>query len=150
MRRRHAVRVLMVMGVAVLATAGGFATAALPASAAGTGAACAHFVGPFPQGPFMLSGCSDVAGTGGSGSLDNHSGVITWSTGKTTSVSFELKPMQERQGCPPTSAAEFKVHGKVTADTTGTIAGGGRVSGELCGRESETLFNVPGTKFVMR
>jgi hypothetical protein len=114
------------------------------------GTSCATFAGPFPEGPFLLSGCSDTANTGGSGSLDNRTGVITWATGMTTAVSYALIPVKrderEKHGCPPTSAAEFKLRGTVTADNTGSIEVGGPVTGEVCGRENGILSNEKGTR----
>ena len=112
-------------------------------------ASCASFEGPFPAGPFLLSGCSDVGSTGRSGTLDNRTGVITWATGKTTAVSYQLTPVTHqmpKRGCPPTSAAEFKLRGTVTADTTGSIEVGGPVVGKVCARENGVLGNVPGTR----
>ena len=123
----------------------------VPVRAKGT--SCANFEGPFPVGPFSLSGCSDAANTGRSGSLDNQTGVITWATGRTTTVSFALTPVRhderEKHGCPPTSAAEFKLRGTVTADTTGSIAVGGPVTGEVCARENGVLANEPGTSLKL-
>ena len=114
------------------------------------GTSCTSFAGPFPEGPFSLTGCSDAANTGGSGSLDNRTGVITWATRHTTSVTYSLTPVnkdeREKHGCPPTSAAEFKLRGMVTADDTGSIEVGGPVTGELCGRENGVLVNEKGTR----
>ena len=101
------------------------------------------------MGPFSLSGCSDAGHTGGCGSLDNQTGVITWANGRTTTVSAALTPVRhdegEKHGCPPTSAAEFKLRATVTADTTGSIAVGGPVTGEVCPRENGVLSNESGT-----
>jgi hypothetical protein len=114
------------------------------------GTSCTRFAGPFPEGPFTLSGCSDTSNTGGSGSLDNRTGVVTWVAGRTTTVAYALTPVKhderEKQGCPPTSAAEFKLRGTVTADTTGSIEVGGPVTGEVCGRENGVLTNERGTR----
>ncbi len=122
-----------------------------PGSGAATpsgGTTCASFEGSFPEGPFSLSGCSDVANTGRSGSLDNRTGVIVWATGKTTTVSYALSPVEnearEKDRCPPTAAAEFKLRGTVTADTTGSIDVGGPVIGTVCARENGVLTNARG------
>jgi hypothetical protein len=116
----------------------------------GRGTSCANFGGPFPQGPYSLSGCSDVANTGKSGSLDDRTGVITWATGKTTTVSYALTPIENEQGekhqCPATAAAEFKLRGTVTADSTGSIEVRGPVIGRVCARENGILTNARGTR----
>jgi hypothetical protein len=144
---------LLCIGAAMLAVFVASVLVAGPASGGSArreGTSCASYVGPFPEGPFSLSGCSDVANTGGSGSLDNRTGVITWATGHTTSVTYTLTPVKkderEKHGCPPTSAAEFKLRGMVTADNTGSIEVGGPVTGEVCGRENGVLVNEKGTR----
>ncbi len=141
------------IGAAIVAVVVATVLVAAPASggsARSEGTSCASYVGPFPEGPFSLSGCSDVANTGGSGSLDNRTGVITWATGHTTSVTYTLTPVKkderEKHQCPATSAAEFKLRGMVTADNTGSIKVGGLVTGEVCGRENGVLVNEKGTR----
>ena len=143
-----------VMGFAAMALVVQLTVTSVPAGAASLGTGCTGFDGPFPSGPFALTGCSDRADTGGAGSLDNQTGIVTWANGKTTTISFVLTPVRKDQRgkdrCPSTSAAEFKARGTVDADTTGSIAVGGLVKGELCGRESGYLQNEKGTKFTMR
>ncbi len=137
-------------GSALLAVVVTSMVVAAPPAAGGTlraqGTSCANFEGPFPGGPFALSGCSDVADTGGSGSLDNRTGVITWASRKTTTVSYALTPIDQREHhpCPPTAAAEFKLRGTVIADSTGSIEVGGPVIGRVCARENGVLTNARG------
>jgi hypothetical protein len=154
-----AVNLLVHFSIRMTLLAGVMASGLVAASADPGGAAqlkgtsCAEFAGPFPEGPFLLSRCSDAANTGGSGSLDNRTGVITWATGKTTAVSYALTPVKrderEKHGCPPTAAAEFKLRGTVTADNTGSIEVGGPVTGEVCGRENGALSNEQGTRLTI-
>jgi hypothetical protein len=124
------------------------------ASARSMGTSCAQLQGPFPTGSAILSGCTDLANTGGAGTLDQQTGQISWPTGRTTNVSYTLTPVQkderEKQTCPATSAAEFELRGMVTADTTGSIGVGEPVTGEVCVRESETISNEPGTRVRIR
>ncbi|MBV8462663.1 MAG: hypothetical protein JO368_05170 [Acidimicrobiales bacterium] len=139
---------------ALLAIGATTAAAGAPRERGRPGTSCAHYSGRFPLGPITLSGCTNVRADGGTGTLDNRTGVITWSTGKTTSISATLTPVskdeKEKHGCPPTAAFEVALTGSVTADTTGTNPVGGPVTAELCGRESETIQNEPGTQFVLR
>ncbi len=144
-------RLLTGMGSALLAVVVTTMLVSAPPASGGTvrakGTSCANFEGPFPAGPFSLSGCSDVANTGGSGSLDNRTGVITWASRKTTTVSYALTPIEDRANhpCPPTAAAEFKLRGTVVADSSGSIEVGGPVTGRVCARENGLLTIAQGT-----
>ncbi len=84
-------------------------------------------------GTGMISGCSDTANTGGSGSFPTTGAqpvVFTWATGKTTTATTSDSVVS-----PDACAAgdtEYKISGTVTADTTGSIPVGSGVKGKVC------------------
>jgi hypothetical protein len=82
--------------------------------------------------------------------------VVTWASGKTTSLTLARHPVggpgqptdeTEARVC-PAGTMEFVITGAVTADTTGVITVGGRVRGEVCvDLTTGTVGNEPGAKF---
>jgi hypothetical protein len=111
-----------------------------PASAKQVGTACEHWsANNLLTGTF--SGCSDKANTGGAGTLTTGPTdvlTISWVNGRTTRISGPGIRSVNRTGrgnanhqCPP-QTTEYQWFGNVTADTTGSIPVGGKLSGDVC------------------
>src|ERR1700728_2901704 len=103
-----------------------------PAAAAtpDTGTICSTLSGTTTSA--ALSGCSDTANTGGSGTLPfKTKSKIKWANGKTTTLNpFNATPVSGTL-C-PAGSDEFRVVGTVSKDTTGSIQVGGKASGLVC------------------
>jgi hypothetical protein len=122
--------------------------AAGPASAASphNGTSCTTLSGDLAEA--TLSGCSDVANTGGSGTLPfADKSKIKWANGKTTTLSPFSATEVSGTLC-PSSATEYRLSGTVSKDTTGSIPVGDTASGLVCvNMTRETVVNAPGKKF---
>jgi hypothetical protein len=111
-----------------------------PASAKEVGTTCEQWsANNLLTGTF--SECSDKAATGGSGTLTTGPTdvlTISWVNGRTTQISGpgirspkRTEDENANHQCPP-QMTEYKWFGSVTADTTGSIPVGGKLSGEVC------------------
>jgi hypothetical protein len=95
-----------------------------------------------------LSGCSDVAGTGGSGTIPfKTKSKIMWANGKITVIN-PFNPTEISGTLCPAGTEEFRLSGPVTKDTTGSVQVGGKASGLVClDMTANTVVNAPGKKF---
>ncbi len=143
-----------------------FAVAALviPASAvtlglsstawAGGGTSCSALTGNASGGSGSITGCTDLANTGGSGTFPisaftSGSGTITWATGGTTSVTvvatIPKKDERDPHGSCAAGSTEFSVKGKITGSTGSGSSVKGKIKGEVCLDGSGNLTLEPGT-----
>lgn len=82
-----------------------------------------------------ISGCG--GNTGGSsvplsvGTLAT-GGKLGWVNGQSTTVTLTPTAKKKEHGCPATTSSEFKIKGKVTADTTGSAPAGSKLKGTVC------------------
>jgi len=147
-RARAALAFVATMAMATGAT---LTVAATPVSAATTTiVACKSLVGNLKNA--TLSHCSDVANTGGSGRFPFATpSTITWANGKTTTLNpFKPHPVTSGVTCAPTTT-EYRLLGKVSADTTGSIPVGSKITAEICvDFANHHVTNVPGTKFKIK
>jgi len=151
MRTVRHIRLLTAIALAVPISLATLAFAG-PAFADGT-ATCSKLSGSVSSNKASLSGCTDTANTGGSGTvsvttLESGKGPITWASSHgTTTISITFT--QSGTSCP--SATEYKIAGKVTADTgkAKSIKVGGKVSADVCLSKTDTFSLVKGTKFAV-
>jgi hypothetical protein len=134
-----------------LATSLTMAVAATPASATTAVVVCKQLVGNL--GGATLSNCSDIANTGGSGTLPfSTPSKITWANGNTTTLnpfgSVMVTSDENETGTCAATTTEYRLVGKVSADTTGSIPVGSKVSAEICVDFTHNkVTNEPGAKF---
>jgi len=140
-----AIALAVPVSLATLAFAG-------PALAAGT-ATCSKLSGSVSSNKASLSGCTDTANTGGAGTvtvttLESGKGPITWATSHGTTT-ISIKFTQSGTSCP--SATEYKISGKVTADTgkAKSIKVGGAVTADVCLSSTGSFSLVKNTKFAV-
>lgn len=149
MRTFRHIRLLTAIAVAVPISLASLAFAG-PAFAAGT-ATCSKLSGSVSSNNASLSGCTDTANTGGSGTvtvstLESGKGPITWASSHGTTT-ISIKFTQSGTSCP--GATEYKITGKVTADTgkATSIKVGSKVSADVCLSSSGSFSLVKKTKF---
>jgi hypothetical protein len=123
MRRALSVVALMALPIAAVSVGWtGVAGASTRVATATTGVACSKISGGIGGTTGKLSGCSDSANTGGSGTfpiaaLTGGSGSITWhGTVGTTALSGVTATATTTNKC-PTGDTEYEVSGKVSGGT---------------------------------
>lgn len=117
------------------------------ATAAGTGAVCTTLTGTLPRA--KLFSCTDAAGTGGSGHFRfQNPSTIKWANGDTTTVSPFTGAAVPKGNLCPAGSEEFRLSGRVSADSSGTIEVGGKVSGLACvNPNTDAVVNARGKTF---
>jgi hypothetical protein len=103
-------------------------------------------------GTGSLTGCTDTANTGGSGSfpLVPGSNSVTWAAGGTNTFSYTFKTVTPN-ACPKKNE-EIAVAGTVTGSTGSgsSIPNGDKVKGDLCvNKKTDVVELLPGTKFKL-
>ncbi|HXQ62310.1 MAG TPA: hypothetical protein VN796_08245 [Acidimicrobiales bacterium] len=145
----------ILLAVAVLTIPASAVTLGLSGTAwAGGGTSCSTLTGNVTGTSGSLSGCTDTANTGGSGTFPisaftSGSGTITWATGGTTTVTVTATVPKKDEKDPHGSCAagdtEFNVKGKVTGSTGVGSSVKGKIKGEVCLDASGNLSIEPGT-----
>jgi hypothetical protein len=122
-----------------------------------TNTKCSAFSGNFVLAEESLGGCTDIANTGGSGTLGadvippgKATGVlISWASGGTTTVTIKFATVTTDETDPapcPTGTTEFQVGGQVTGSTGVGSSVTGRLKGEICEDANHAFTLEPGTK----
>jgi hypothetical protein len=145
----------IVMFTAAMAISTSIVTVGLAGSAsAATRTTCSTFTGNFVFAVASLTGCTDPANTGGSGTpnLDlvppgTEAGVmIAWLSGGTTTVTMTF--VQTTKGC-PAGDTDYALSGKVTGSTGVGASVKGKLHGEVCVDANENFMLKPGTKLKL-
>jgi hypothetical protein len=135
-------------------------TATGPAGAIGGVVTCGTVSGN-QKSPAELFSCSDLAATGGNGSIQpypvfsgTHTATIFWS-GVTTSQPFTTvihvttHVVKKKKTPCPSDTTELTISGRVRSDTSGAVSVGGRVSGVLCQTSNGGFALLAGSAFSL-
>lgn len=141
-------RLVRLLAIAAVAGSASVATFAGPASAVLPSIKCAALTGNITT-TVKLSKCTGNTGKASKpipATQLTTGGKITWVNGKTTTVTLSVK--QQGTAC-PAGSTEYQATGKVTADTTGSAAVGGKAKANACVDAAGKVTLAPGTKAII-